>query len=82
MKKPAAPQDDYIKTALRLPRDLHAKVLMSAQAAGTTLNAEMLSRIAGADEVAANKELVRQNAELKAMLREVLDALEILKQTR
>lgn len=82
MKNLASPQDEYHRTALRLPKDLHRQVRLAAEASGRTMNAELLARIAGADEVATNKELVRQNAELKAMLREVLDALEILKQTR
>jgi hypothetical protein len=79
MKKLATSQDEYHRTALRLPRDLHQQVLRAAEAAGRTMNAELLARIAGADEVTANKELVRQNAELKAMLREIMEAIELLK---
>jgi hypothetical protein len=79
MKKLASPQDNYIRTALRLPRDLHAKVHESAREQGRTLNAELIARIAGAEEVLSFKELRRENAELRAMVREVLDSLELLK---
>ena len=38
-------QDDYIKTALRLPRDLHAKIISAADNAERTMNAEIISRL-------------------------------------
>ena len=38
-------QDDYIKTALRLPRDLHSKIQGSATAAGRSLNSELIERL-------------------------------------
>jgi hypothetical protein len=41
-----ATQDDYIKTALRLPRDLHAELTSSAQLLGRSLNAEIIERLA------------------------------------
>jgi hypothetical protein len=40
-----ATQDDYIKTALRLPRHLHADATITAEAAGRSLNAELIHRI-------------------------------------
>lgn len=40
-----ANQDDYMKTALRLPRDLHAKLMGAAEATGKSLNAEMIARL-------------------------------------
>jgi hypothetical protein len=43
------------------------------------MNAELIARIAGADEVVSFRELRRENAELRAMMREVLDAIELLK---
>jgi len=39
------PQDDYIRTALRLPRDLHAQVQASAETKGRSMNAEIISRL-------------------------------------
>ncbi|MDD1789106.1 Arc family DNA-binding protein [Burkholderia gladioli] len=41
-----AKQDDYTKTALRLPRDLHQKLMESASANGHSLNTEMIHRLA------------------------------------
>lgn len=42
-----ANQDDYIKTALRLPRDLHAQLHLAAEKAGRSLNAELIARLEG-----------------------------------
>lgn len=39
-------QDDYMKTALRLPRELHEKLVSAASDSGASLNAEMVSRLA------------------------------------
>lgn len=38
-------QDEYIKTALRLPRDLHASVQEAAERAGRSMNAEIIQRL-------------------------------------
>jgi regulator of replication initiation timing len=38
-------QDDYLKTALRLPRDLHAKIQEAATASGRSMNAEIVARL-------------------------------------
>ncbi|MBT2333594.1 Arc family DNA-binding protein [Variovorax paradoxus] len=38
-------QDDYMKTALRLPRDLHAKLQESATMSSRSLNAELIARL-------------------------------------
>ena len=40
-----APQDDYIKTALRLPRELHARIQLAAEEAGRSMNAELIHRL-------------------------------------
>ena len=39
------PQDDYIKTALRLPREVHAQIQQAAAASGRSMNAEIVSRL-------------------------------------
>jgi predicted HicB family RNase H-like nuclease len=39
-------QSDYVKTALRLPRDLHRKLLAVAAENERSLNAELLERLA------------------------------------
>lgn len=40
-----ATQDEYIKTALRLPRDLHRSIQESAEEAGRSMNAEIIARL-------------------------------------
>jgi plasmid stability protein len=40
-----AKQDDFIKTALRLPRDLHAKLQDAAAKSGRSLNAEFIAAL-------------------------------------
>lgn len=40
-----ATQDDFVKTALRLPRSLHAEIQASAAAAGRSMNAEIIDRL-------------------------------------
>ena len=40
-----AKQIDYLKTALRLPRDLHTKIHEAADSSGRTMNAEIVSRL-------------------------------------
>jgi hypothetical protein len=52
---------------------------MAAKAAGHTMNAEIIARVAAAEEQASLKDLMQQNTELKAMMREILDAIELLK---
>lgn len=60
-----ATQDDYIKTALRLPRDLHSRLLHSAEAKGRSLNAELIDRLQGEDAPSALVEVIaRQNAQI------------------
>lgn len=38
-------QDDFIKTALRLPRELHAAIQESATASSRSMNAEIIARL-------------------------------------
>jgi hypothetical protein len=38
-------QDDYIKTALRLPRDLHVKLLSAAEKNGRSMNSEIIDQL-------------------------------------
>lgn len=41
----AKTQADFIKTALRVPPELHARIHEAAQEAGRTYNAEILARL-------------------------------------
>lgn len=38
-------QEDFLKTALRLPRDLHALVLQAAAESGRSMNSEIVERL-------------------------------------
>lgn len=40
-----AKQDDFVKTALRIPRALHAQIQEAADASGRSMNAEMIDRL-------------------------------------
>lgn len=42
-----AKQDDYIKTALRMPKALHARLTAQAEAKGRSLNAEFIASLDG-----------------------------------
>jgi hypothetical protein len=71
MSKPKS-QDDYVKTALRLPRDLHAQIADAAEANGRSMNAEILARLKQFPLDAKIDELSKQNLEIKALAREIL----------
>lgn len=64
-------QQDHIKTAVRIPPELHSELVAAAEQNGHSLNAEMLARL----NASPLDELKRQNEELKMMLREVLTHL-------
>lgn len=76
MQKPPSQkptQQDYIKTALRLPRELHAEIQDAAERQGRTMNAEILARLQAApitDQLATQ---ARDIAELKRMVKELLE---------
>lgn len=40
-----ANQDEFVKTALRLPRELHTHVRRSAEAQGWSMNSEIIARL-------------------------------------
>ncbi|WP_208454060.1 Arc family DNA-binding protein [Burkholderia gladioli] len=46
-----ATQDEYIKTALRLPRHLHADISVSAEKAGRSMNAEIIERLSKSSDL-------------------------------
>lgn len=79
MKRLASPQDEYVRTALRLPPDLHSAVKGAAKAAGHTMNAEIIARIAAAEENASFKTVVKQNEELKRLLLQLIESVETRK---
>ncbi|WP_374046373.1 toxin-antitoxin system HicB family antitoxin [Massilia antarctica] len=64
-------QSEYIKTALRLPPDLHAEIQAEADRQGHSMNMEILFRL----RAAAPGRLPSELEEIKAMLQRVVDAL-------
>lgn len=79
MIKRATSQADWVKTTLRIPPSLHAALLQSAEQSGRTLNAELLERIASAEDRSTLNKLVDQNNELRALMREMLDRIDLMK---
>ena len=45
-----ATQDDFVRTALRVPPDLHARIHKVASASNRTFNAEIVARLAASFE--------------------------------
>lgn len=68
-------QDEYIKTALRLPRALHTAVQEAAESAGRSMNAEIIRRLelslapwGESDPDASTKSPIPDSARLKEMV--------------
>lgn len=64
-------QDEYHKTSLRLPIDLHLDIRDAAARNGCSMNAEIIARLQASPADAVMVEL----AELKRMMRLVLDQI-------
>jgi hypothetical protein len=70
------PQDDYIKTALRLPPDLHAEIKSAAEYHGRSMNAEILARLTATPAGPATLDtLAEQQQRTQAMVQQIIDAL-------
>ncbi|HEL4112200.1 TPA: Arc family DNA-binding protein [Stenotrophomonas maltophilia] len=53
-------QDEYVRTSLRLPQDLHARVHDAARCTGRTFNAEIIAKLSlsfgsGLDKLTAER---------------------------
>jgi Arc-like DNA binding domain len=57
-----ATQDDYIRTALRVPADLHKAIHASAAAGNRTFNAEIIARLQSSFDFMANLPFAVQEA--------------------
>jgi|GEM_PF-3002085 len=55
-----ATQDEYIKTALRLPRHLHADISVSAENAGRSMNAEIIERLSKSSDMSHLHRVIEQ----------------------
>jgi hypothetical protein len=64
-------QDDYIKSSLRLPRELHAQLLDGAKYNGRTLNAEIIDRLQTTPVHELLLTLLQENRDMKAMIKEM-----------
>lgn len=72
MKKPPAQtksQHGYKQTAVRMPPELHEEIKATAELNGRRMNAEIIDRLQQNNMAT----LLRENAELKKMIREILD---------
>ena len=54
-------QDDYIRTALRVPPYLHKDIHEAADKAGRSFNAELIERLSSTFEQESTNELLRGN---------------------
>lgn len=59
-----ATQDDYIRTALRVPPELHAQIHASAKANNRTFNAEIVARLEESFSAKASAPMSTQQIEL------------------
>ena len=78
MKKPPIQkpkQTTHIHTGVRIPRELHAEIKSVVERDGTSMNAEIISRLKMSHFEARLGEITAQNTELKEMLRKVLDKI-------
>lgn len=62
-----------IKTAFRLPPDLHAEIKATADRNGRPMNAEIIARLQAAPVQERLDELIKSNTELKRMVKQLLD---------
>ena len=67
--KKTSTQQDYVSTALRLPKDLHGELTEAAKENGRSLNAEMLARLRYKPSEVLSKDI----SEIKSLLRAALD---------
>jgi len=63
-------QDEYIKTALRLPRHLHADISVSAENAGRSMNAEIIDRLAKSSDLVHLHRVIEQLTQTMQLDRE------------
>lgn len=79
MKTNPGPETELIKTSLYLPPNLREALKSAAKANGRTMNAEILARVMEAEDRATFRLLVKQNDELRALMREMIERIELLK---
>lgn len=73
-------QSDFIKTALRLPKDLHAQLHAEAQETGRSYNAEIVARLQKSFENEPGDELTHPR--LETALQKLRDEMKLLAKTQ
>lgn len=63
-----ATQDDFIKTALRLPRGLHTTLQAAAESSGKSMNAEIIARLQSNPEAVAATTILAKLNDLEDVL--------------
>jgi phage terminase small subunit len=61
-----------IKTALRIPEELHAEIKKAADLNERSINAEILARLTQTPVLASLETLKEENSEIKALAKEIL----------
>jgi hypothetical protein len=67
------PTPDPVKTSLRLPKNLHAEIEQAADAAGISINAEMLLRLAKNPHVDSAAEVLREIRQIETFAVEAMN---------
>jgi hypothetical protein len=79
MNKLSTKEREPVKTSVRMPPALLVSLKASAKENGRTMNDEILARVAEAEDRATFRQLVKQNDELRALMHEMLERIELLK---
>lgn len=77
-------QDDFLKTALRIPRDLHEQIQSAARTTGRSMNAEIVARLHQSFEAQSGDSALRLQVEentaalrrLEALMEDLLQAVQ------
>lgn len=65
----------HVKTAMRIPSDLHAEIVDAAERAGHSMNDEIVSRLSAGRGGASLFDIVAQNVRTQEMIQQILDAI-------
>lgn len=66
-------QDERVSLTVRMPHHVHAELVAAAEYNGRFLNDEVLERVRATPTLELLRELLRENAEMKAMIKEMHD---------
>ncbi|MET3134981.1 hypothetical protein AAKU55_005284 [Oxalobacteraceae bacterium GrIS 1.11] len=66
-------QDDYVRTAMRIPRELRGEMRDTAEQNGRSMNAEVITRLQAGPVSERLDKLTQDIADIKKMVREILN---------